>query len=175
VVWDARTERFETFGEADVQRLLERLESAELVVGFNSRRFDYQVLRGYTDSDLSGLATFDVLEAIHARLGFRLSLGHLAEETLGVPKSADGLQSLQWWKEGRIDEIERYCRQDVALLRDLFQHAERDGHLLFRTRSGERVRLPAAWDRSELVERAAASAGHAAELPSAHGRGASGV
>ena len=175
VVWDSRTERFETFGEADVQRLLERLERAELVVGFNSRRFDYQVLRGYTDRDLGGLATFDVLEAIHSRLGFRLSLGHLAEETLGVPKSADGLQSLQWWKEGRIDEIERYCRQDVALLRDLFQHAERDGHLLFRTRSGERVRLPAAWDRRELVERAAASAGHAAELPSAHGRGASGV
>jgi len=162
VVWDARTERFETFGEADVQRLLERLESAELVVGFNSRRFDYQVLRGYTDSDLSGLATFDVLEAIHARLGFRLSLGHLAEETLGVPKSADGLQSLQWWKEGRVEEIEKYCRDDVALLRDLMDHAERHGHLRFRTRSGERVRLPAPWRIPDLLEQIRAGRGPAA-------------
>ena len=85
-------------------------------------------------------------------LGYRLSLAHLGEETLGVGKSADGLQSLRWWKEGRLDEIEKYCRQDVALLRDLMDHAERHGHLCFRTRSGDRVRLPAHWRVPELIE-----------------------
>jgi DEAD/DEAH box helicase domain-containing protein len=93
-----------------------------------------------------------MLDAIHKRIGFRLKLDHLATETLGARKSADGLQSLQWWKEGRIDEIERYCRQDVALLRDLLAHAETHGHLVFRTRAGERVRLPAPWKVADLVE-----------------------
>jgi DEAD/DEAH box helicase domain-containing protein len=154
VLYDSRSATFETFPESRVPDLLKKLQEADLVVGFNIRRFDYQVLRGYTDLDLSTLSTFDLLEAIHARLGFRLSLGHLAEETLGAAKSADGLRALEWWKQGRLEEIERYCRLDVQLLRDLFQHAVAHGHLLFRTRRGERVRLPAPWSVAELLEEA---------------------
>ena len=44
-------------------------------------------------------------------------LGHLALETLDVPKSADGLQSLEWFKEGRMDLIEEYCRKDTQVRR----------------------------------------------------------
>jgi len=112
------------------------------------------VLRGYTDRDLSELATFDMLDAIHERLGYRIPLAQLARETLGVTKSADGLQSLRWWKEGRIREIEEYCRRDVALLRDLLEHAEQRGYLCFRTRQGNKLRIPAAWKIPALVEEA---------------------
>ena len=152
VTWDSNDEGFETFREADVPRLIEKLEMADLVVGFNVRRFDYRVLRGYTDRDFEALPTFDLLDAIHKRLGFRVSLGHLGEETLGAPKSADGLQSLEWWKQGRVDEIERYCRKDVEILRDLFDHARDAGHLIFKTKRGERVRLPMRLSVPELLE-----------------------
>jgi DEAD/DEAH box helicase domain-containing protein len=162
VIYDTQTEQFETFFENDVHRLVERLGEADLVVGFNVISFDYAVLRGYTDADLSALPTFDMLAAIHQRLGYRLALGHLAEETLGASKGGDGLQSLVWWKEGRVDEIERYCRQDVSLLVDLLRHASEHGHLCFRTKRGDRVRLPAAWQIPELVERAHARPAEAA-------------
>lgn len=153
VAYDTREQRFETYRERDVAALLEKLERADLVVGFNVLRFDYHVLRAYSDRDLRRLPTFDLLDAIHDRLGFRISLGHLGEETLGMAKNADGLQALAWWREGRLDEIERYCRQDVALLRDLFEHARRHGHLLFRTRRGERVRVPLHVSLPELLDR----------------------
>jgi DEAD/DEAH box helicase domain-containing protein len=162
VVYDTQTEQFETFHEDAVHRLIERLGEADLVVGFNVISFDYAVLRGYTDADLSALPTFDMLAAIHHRLGYRLALGHLAEETLGASKGADGLQSLIWWKEGRVDEIEQYCRQDVKLLVDLLDHASEHGHLCFRTKRGDRVRLPAPWQIPELVERAHARPAEAA-------------
>ena len=165
VLYEAREKRFATFREAQVEDLLRRLRAADLVVGFNVRRFDYHVLRGYTDFDFARLPTFDLLDEIHGRLGFRLSLGHLGEETLGRPKSADGLQSLRWWKEGRVAEIESYCRADVALLRDLFQHAERNGHLLFRTKVGERVRIPLRISLPELLEAAREAARAAPERP----------
>jgi DEAD/DEAH box helicase domain-containing protein len=152
VAWDSRSGGFRSFHEEDVGDLLELLATADLVVGFNVRRFDYRVLQGYTDRDLGALCTFDLLDAIHARLGFRLSLGHLGEETLGESKSGDGLQSLRWWREGRVAEVEEYCRRDVALLRGLFEHALAHGHLLFRTRGGERVRLPMRIQVSELLE-----------------------
>jgi DEAD/DEAH box helicase domain-containing protein len=163
VIYDSHTEQFETFGETEVHQLIERLGEADLVVGFNVVSFDYAVLSGYTDTDLRALPTFDMLTAIHQRLGYRLALAHLAEETLGASKCGDGLQSLAWWKEGRVDEIERYCRQDVTLLRDLLRHAEENGYLCFRTKGGDRVRLPAPWRIAELVERARARSNEATQ------------
>ncbi len=152
VTFDSKTLAFRTFHENEVHGLVESLKQADLIVGFNIVSFDYSVLRGYTDFDLKGLPTFDMLTAIHQRLGYRLALGHIAEQTLGVSKGGDGLQSLAWWKEGRLEEIERYCTQDVLLLRDLLDHAEQHGHLCFQTKRGDRVRLPAPWKIDELIE-----------------------
>jgi len=59
---------------ADNEEMLAKLAAADLVVGFNALGFDYRVLRGYTDRDLRALPTFDLLDAVHARLGFRLKL-----------------------------------------------------------------------------------------------------
>ncbi len=155
VTYDSRAGAFRSWREAEVTGLIDALAGADLVVGFNVHRFDYRVLAGYSERPLAkDISTFDMLDEIHARIGFRLGLGHLGEETLARPKSADGLQSLRWWKEGKIDAIERYCRDDVALLRDLFQFASAKGHLLFRTKSGERVRLPMHVSVPELIERA---------------------
>ena len=44
-----RDETFRTYREADVDALLADLARADLVIGFNSIRFDYKVLQGYTD------------------------------------------------------------------------------------------------------------------------------
>jgi DEAD/DEAH box helicase domain-containing protein len=158
VVYDTATSRYETFGEDHVAELLARLDDADLVVGFNVRRFDYAVLRGYTDRDPNELPTFDLLEDVHRRVGFRLPLGHLAQETLGLPKSADGLQSLAWWRAGERERVADYCRRDVEILRALFEHGVQHGHLRFRTRDGALVRLPARWSAAELVEAARAAA-----------------
>jgi len=154
VVYDAATGAFETYTEERAEALVERLFRAPVVVGFNSRRFDYRVLRAYTTRDLERLPTFDLLEEIHKKLGYRISLGHLATHTLGRGKSGDGLQSLEWWKEGRLDLIESYCRMDVEILRDLLAFAAREGHVLFQRKTGELVRLPVAWDEQTILSRA---------------------
>ena len=78
-------------------------------------------------------------------LGFRLSLAHLSEVNLGEGKSGDGLQSLAWWKEGRLDLIEHYCRKDVDLTRRLFDLGRDRGYLLYRDHAGRKVRVPVDW------------------------------
>jgi DEAD/DEAH box helicase domain-containing protein len=162
VVHDAATGRFESYDESGVERLLARLFDAPLVVGFNVRRFDYAVLGAYTARRLGELPTFDLLDDLFERLGRRISLGHLAEATLGREKSGDGLQSLAWFRAGEIARVEAYCRRDVELLRDLFDFGRREGHVRFRTREGELVRLPVRWDAEALRSRARPAAGEAA-------------
>jgi DEAD/DEAH box helicase domain-containing protein len=155
-IHDSAVGQCEVFDEAHVPALLDRLAAADLVIGFNVRRFDYAVLRGYTSADPALLPTFDLLDDLRRRIGFRLPLGHLAEQTLGMPKSGDGLQSLAWWRAGEVARVADYCRRDVEILRALFEHALEHGHLRFRTRDGRLVRLPTRWRIAELIESARA-------------------
>lgn len=146
VVLQLEEGRFETFFEDRVGELIARLEAADLVVGFNVERFDYRVLSGYTGIDYRRrLPTLDLLQEVRRGLGFRLGLDHLARETLQVGKQADGLQSLEWVREGRLDLVEAYCRSDVELLRDLYLFGRRMGYLLYRDKQERRVKLPVDW------------------------------
>ena len=123
------------------------------VVGFNIKRFDYSVLRAYTNKDLLKLTTFDILEDVYQRLGFRLGLDHLAKETLNKAKSADGLQALEWFKQGEMEKLIDYCRRDVEVTRDLFQHGLDKGHLIYRTkRDDRRVMLRVDWNLDALLK-----------------------
>ncbi|MBW1714069.1 MAG: DUF1998 domain-containing protein, partial [Deltaproteobacteria bacterium] len=93
VVYDGRTDDYLVFQENQVKDLLALLIDLPLVVGFNHKRFDFQVLSAYTDFDFSSLPNLDLWEDIEQAYGFRLSLNHLAQETLGQAKSASGLES----------------------------------------------------------------------------------
>ena len=115
------------------------------MVGFNILRFDYGVLAGVHPFAYSRLPTLDMLAHVHERLGYRLKLDNLAQATLNVGKSADGLQALQWWKEGRLDEIAKYCRQDVAVTRDLYLFGRENRYVLFQNKAGQKARLPVSW------------------------------
>ena len=151
VIWDSHQDDFVTYFEKDVDRLIEHLQAADLVVGFNVLGFDYSVLRGYSKFDFRQLNTLDILREIHAQLKHRLSLDAVATATLDTPKTADGLQALQWWKEGKVELIEEYCKKDVQVTRDLFYHALENGHLLFDRKGQGRMRIPLEWELEDLV------------------------
>lgn len=159
VVYDVAADRYATYLEEDVERLLLDLVMADRVVGFNVNRFDLRVLSAYTRWDLGRIRTLDMLDEIHGVLGFRLSLDHLARENLGTSKSADGLQSLRWWREGRVEEVEAYCRKDVEVTWRLYELGRDRGWLVYRDREDRRVRLPTSWfeDNADLAGRPSAA------------------
>jgi len=142
VLYDSVSDNFKTYLERDIPELIRDLQTFELVVGFNNKRFDNRVLSAYSVFNLSSLPTLDIMEVIANRLGYRLSLDRLAEHTLGVKKSANGLMALQWYKDGRIEDIINYCRQDVKITRDLFLFGLENRYLLFQNKAGTVVRLP---------------------------------
>ena len=154
VVWDSLEKNFFSYIDSEASQLVEKLKTADLVVGFNVAKFDYGVLQPYAtkmDFDLEEITTFDMLIDINKKLGHRLSLNHLAENTLNAKKSADGLVSLQWYKEGKIDKIIEYCKQDVEITRDLFLYGESHGYVKYSTRSGVAKDLQVDWERASLI------------------------
>jgi DEAD/DEAH box helicase domain-containing protein len=154
VVFDGREKRFRAYPEAEMNDLIRDLERADLIVGFNIKKFDYRVLSAYTSKDLCTLPTFDILEDLHGRLGYRLGLDHLARETLNQTKSADGLQAVAWFRQGETEKLTEYCRHDVAITRDLFLYGMDNGYLVFKEKKDERrLRLKVDWELKSLLQK----------------------
>ncbi|KPA11610.1 DEAD/DEAH box helicase [Candidatus Magnetomorum sp. HK-1] len=145
VLYNSATNSYETYLDNQIEKLIQVMSKMELIVGFNIKRFDYMVLSGYIKMDYQKFPTLDLLEHVHKRLGYRLSLDHLGEITLGTQKSADGLQALLWWKQGKIKEIIEYCKKDVQLTKNLYVYGRQKGYVLFRNKAKQVVRLPVSW------------------------------
>jgi DEAD/DEAH box helicase domain-containing protein len=145
VVYTFQDDTFRSFFEREADTLIELLRSAQLVVGFNLLGFDYEVLKGYRDVPLETIPTLDIMVHLQERLGFRPKLDSVVQATLGAGKSADGLQALAWWKEGRLDLIEKYCTEDVRLTRDLYLFGKRNRHVLVSRFSGAPLKVEVDW------------------------------
>jgi len=133
--------------EQDASDLIAQLLKADRVVGFNVVRFDYVVLRPYglsLNPDLIN-KSIDILDHLYQYLGFRLSLNNLAEATLNETKSADGIIAVQWFRDGKIDQVLDYCEQDVRVTYRLWEFGRENGHVKYRDRDFRLQRVPVSW------------------------------
>jgi DEAD/DEAH box helicase domain-containing protein len=142
------TERggYRIYAEQDTSRLVDELRRADLVVGFNVLRFDYEVLSGHNPFfDPAQVPTLDMLVELQKQLPHRLSLDSVAKATLGVEKTSEGLQAIRWFREGKLVEIAEYCCYDVKITRLVHEYGREHGKLLFENRFGERIAVPVTW------------------------------
>lgn len=103
------------------------------LIGFNIKHFDIPVLEPYLQDPnaLDHIRVTDMYEDAVKFLGHRVGLNALAKATLGREKSGHGLEALEWFKQGRVEEVKRYCLDDVRLTKDLYEHGKKHGHVLF--------------------------------------------
>ncbi len=153
IVYDSLDGKFHTYIESDAEKLVNKLLSADMVVGFNILNFDFAVLQPYTTIDLkNSIRYFDILNDVYGRLGYRVSLNQIAKKTLHIEKSGNGLLSLQWFKEGKLDKIIEYCIKDVEITRDVFLFGLKNRYLEFEKNS-RTVRLAVNWNLEEMLEK----------------------
>lgn len=131
-VYDSETDIYTTVTVDEIDMLWPIIEKADALVGYNSNHFDIPLLNKYYPGDLTQIKSIDLLEDIRNALGRRLRLDSVAQATIGAKKSADGLQAVRWWREGKIKEIKKYCEQDVKVTKQIFEYARQHGHIKFK-------------------------------------------
>ena len=136
---------YKIYGEPQVNDLIAELQRADLVVGFNNLRFDYEVLHGYSALDLTQIPTLDMLVVLSEKLGHRLSLDSIATATFGVEKTAEGLQAIRWFKEGKLAEIAEYCCYDVKITKLVHEYGAAQRQLHYTNRFGKKLTVPVSW------------------------------
>ncbi len=141
-IYDSETKKINSFGPKEFGRMWKMFESTDVIVGYNSNHFDIPILNKYYSGDLGAIKSIDIMSGIKESFGRRVKLDDVANATLGIKKSANGLQAVTWWKEGRIDKIKKYCEDDVKITADLFHFIQENGFVKLRDFSGEIIKIP---------------------------------
>ncbi|MBX4187152.1 MAG: ribonuclease H-like domain-containing protein [Candidatus Doudnabacteria bacterium] len=124
--------KYLTFTENELYKLGEMLSEADQIIGFNTINFDYQVLQPYLNFKLADIPSLDILQEVEKIIGHRVKLDNLAQMTLGVGKSGDGLQALKFYKLGQMEELKKYCLDDVRITKELYDYIQKYNKCLFK-------------------------------------------
>ena len=146
VTWSTERNDFAVYWEQDVQALVTELKAADKVVGFNIINFDYQVLRPYAPNEnFRAFRSVDMLQDIFKTLGFRLSLDSIAKATLGATKTADGIKSVEWFRNGELDKVAEYCKADVDITRRVYEFGRDNGFVHYYSKLGSKLKVAVNW------------------------------
>ena len=76
----------------------------------------------------------DILDKVKEVHGRRVKLNSIAKSTLGQEKNDHGANAIKYWKEktrSSLAKLKKYCEMDVAITRDIYDHAREHGELKF--------------------------------------------
>ncbi len=106
-------------GVGPFHELLQAFDEAEIIVSYNGLGFDHPVLFKHCKQRRTEAHLFkvhDVFARLRDHTSIWFKLDNLLKANGMETKTANGLLAIQWWAEGRRDELKEYCEQDVRAL-----------------------------------------------------------
>jgi DEAD/DEAH box helicase domain-containing protein len=131
-IYDYSADRYSIYEENEISKLAPLLQTADQIIGFNIKDFDFEVMRPYLNFDVSLIPYYDILQEIEKVLGHRINLESVAQGTLGSGKSGSGKEALVYFKNGRIDLLKKYCLDDVKVTKQVYEYALKNQKLLYK-------------------------------------------
>lgn len=123
-IYDSETGRYYLYDEKNLDEAVEHLNTADILIGFNTVKFDTVVTQAVTGRYLT-VQQFDLLQAIYDALGHRTKgwkLDEVCQRTLGMGKTDSGDFATVLSQDKQYGKLFTYCMHDVALCVDLWNH-----------------------------------------------------
>ena len=131
-IYDFSTGKYFSFEEHEIAKLSPILETADQIIGYNIKGFDFDVIQPYLNFNIHEVPYLDILEEIEKVLKHRIKLELVAQGTLGAGKSGSGLEAILYYKQGRMDMLKKYCLDDVKITKQVYEYALKNGKLLYK-------------------------------------------
>lgn len=135
-LYDYDTNKYYTFLQEEFGVMWEFIKKADVLITFNGEYFDIPLLNKYYRKaglgDLKDIRSLDIFKEIKNTSGRWLKLDKIAQGTFGITKSGDGFEAVKWWREGKIDEIKKYCLDDVKITKDVYEFAIKNKKIIFK-------------------------------------------
>jgi uncharacterized protein YprB with RNaseH-like and TPR domain len=123
--WHAEVTRAPGGGEVHrVETLLQWMDTAKVIVAYNGRAFDMEVLKQHYGGDEERwrrhmAKLHDPMEEVRRVAGRRVRLSTVLALNKMGGKGGTGCDAPRWWQEGRWEQLERYCARDVQAVLEL--------------------------------------------------------
>jgi DEAD/DEAH box helicase domain-containing protein len=145
-IYDSLTGQYTAFEEKEMMKLEEILKQADLIVGFNVRDFDMEVMAPYLLTPVKNLPVLDLLVEFEKARGHRISLQSVAQATLNTSKSGSGFDAIKLYQDGRMAELKQYCIDDVRITKDVYEYGIKHGKIRFiSNRDYQTHDVPVSW------------------------------
>lgn len=150
VIFDYAEMRYRVFDDRNKDEALEILNAYDLVVGFNTVKFDWKLIHATWQHTAQRISKdYDVLREIWTAKGLNpdvfdprthggYKLDDVAFDTIGLRKSGDGALAPVLFQEGRWSELCDYCIRDVQIEKELFEFVAKHGYVI---RGGRQINL----------------------------------
>lgn len=130
-IYDYSRDVYETYEEHELPRMAPLLQAADQVIGFNIKNFDFEVLQPYLNFNIFEIPYYDILEEIDKRIGHKVKLEYVAQATIGSGKSGNGLEALLYYKNGKMDQLKKYCLDDVRVTKEVYDYITKNSKVLY--------------------------------------------
>lgn len=132
-VWDYVAEKPRVFGNDTLTEFQEFVNSHDVAIGFNSLRFDNNVLRA-NNVVIHPNKSYDILAEIYSALGSYRKVCRLgdvikANFPTSAGKSGNGADAPEDWQKGRYTKVIDYCLNDVRLTKMIADKILRTGFI----------------------------------------------
>ncbi len=131
-IYDYVSDQYLIYEEHELPRLAAKLQAADLIIGYNIKQFDFEVLQPYLNFNIFDVPYYDILEEIDKVLGHKIKLDAVAQATIGSGKSGNGLEALLYYKNGKMDLLKKYCLDDVRVTKEVYEYALQNQKILYR-------------------------------------------
>ena len=153
-IYDYQTQNYQSYEEHELHLLESRLKTVDCLIGFNIRRFDLVVLQPYLFLPVESLTVLDLLEEIEKVRGHRVSLQSVAQATLEVTKTGQGLDAVELYRRGQMEQLKSYCLNDVKLTKEIYEYGKENARVYFiSNRDWKKYEIPIQWGNAVSVKK----------------------
>ncbi len=131
-IYDYSTDKYSSFEEHELPKLAPILQTADQIIGYNIKDFDFEVIQPYLNFNIAEVPYLDLLTEIEKVLHHRIKLDVVAQGTLGTGKSGNGLEAILYFQNGRMDLLKKYCFDDVKITKQVYDYALKNGKVLYK-------------------------------------------
>jgi len=147
-IYDSADNEYVCYEESEIPKLEQRLKNVDYLIGFNIRHFDMPVLQPYLLSSITAFPLLDLMEEVEKVRGHRVSLHSIAQATFGRGKIGHSEDAIQLFRQGRMEELKRYCLEDVRLTKEIYDFGKQEGKILFQSHKDWKVHeVPVEWGK----------------------------
>lgn len=145
-LFDYRTGDSHVYLDDNILEIVNRINDADLVVGFNILDFDIPLLNATLPYEVNHSRVYDILKEVRRSTGSPFpkgcNLNEVLAATFGMQKTEDGANAPIFYQEGKMGKLISYCLADVRRERLAFEYAYLNGHLKTATHGIHAMRCP---------------------------------